>query len=75
VDSFRALGLCLVSVFFTYGGYHMTINMGADVKNPQRNIPLAIFAGIAIIIVLYLLINCGLRAKSWDLKTSAENRL
>lgn len=52
-----SLGLCLVPVFFTCGGYQNTINMGADIKNAQRNIPLAIFGGMFIIISLYLMIN------------------
>jgi APA family basic amino acid/polyamine antiporter len=52
-----ALGLCLVSVFFSCGGYQNTINMGADIKNPQRNIPLAIIGGMFIVVTLYLLIN------------------
>ncbi|MEK6616963.1 MAG: amino acid permease [Bacteroidota bacterium] len=56
-DSLMALGVCLISVFFTFGGYQMTINLGADIKDPQKNIPLAIFSGISIILVLYLMIN------------------
>ncbi|MBI5021563.1 MAG: amino acid permease [Ignavibacteriales bacterium] len=50
-----ALGL--VSVYYTYGGYQNTLNFGGDVQSPKRNIPRAIFFGIAIIIILYLLIN------------------
>jgi len=56
-DAFAALGFCLISVFFTCGGYQNTINLGADIKNPQRNIPLAILEGMFIIVTLYLLIN------------------
>ncbi len=56
-DALKAIGLCLISVFFTFGGYQATINFGADVKNPQRNIPISIISGIAIILTLYLLIN------------------
>jgi len=52
-----ALGLCLVSVFFSCGGYQNTINMGADIKDPQKNIPLAIIGGMFIVVTLYLLIN------------------
>jgi basic amino acid/polyamine antiporter, APA family len=55
--AFAALGLCLVPVFFSVGGYQNTINMGADVKNPQRNTPLAILGGMFIVITLYLMIN------------------
>jgi APA family basic amino acid/polyamine antiporter len=55
--AFGAIGLCLVNVFFAFGGYQNTINLGADIKNPQRNIPLAIFGGMAIVVTLYMLIN------------------
>ena len=55
--AFAAMGLCLIKVFFSCGGYQNTINLGADIKNPQRNIPLAIFGGMFIVVTLYLLIN------------------
>jgi len=51
------LGISLISVFFTYGGYQNTINLGADVKDPQRNLPQSILMGMGIVIVLYMLIN------------------
>lgn len=54
-----ALAIGLISVFYTYGGYQGTINFGGDVRKPKRNIPLAIFFGIGIIIALYLLINAA----------------
>ncbi|HVY73897.1 MAG TPA: APC family permease [Puia sp.] len=50
-------GTGFFAVSFTYGGYQQTINFGAEVSNPGRNIPRAIFLGIAIIILLYLTIN------------------
>jgi APA family basic amino acid/polyamine antiporter len=52
-----ALGIGLISVFYTYGGYQSTLNFGGDIKSSERNMPKAIFFGIAIIISLYLLIN------------------
>jgi APA family basic amino acid/polyamine antiporter len=52
-----ALAAALISVFYTYGGYHHTINLGADVKNAQKNLPRAIFLGVLIIIACYLSIN------------------
>ena len=57
LDFVKALGVSLIAVFFTYGGYQNTINFGADIQNPARNIPRAIFAGVGIVIVLYLTIN------------------
>jgi len=53
----KAFGIGLVAVSFTYGGYQQTINFGAEVNKPNRNIPRGIFMGIFIIITLYLTIN------------------
>ena len=53
----KAFGIGLVAVSFTYGGYQQTINFGAEVNKPDRNIPRGIFIGIFIIILLYLTIN------------------
>jgi len=53
----QSLGVSLIAVSFTYGGYQQTINFGSEVDKPQRNIPRGIFFGITIIIVLYLLVN------------------
>jgi APA family basic amino acid/polyamine antiporter len=53
----KAFGVGLVAVSFTYGGYQQTINFGAEVDKPNRNIPRGIFIGIFIIISLYLTIN------------------
>ncbi|HEY0434983.1 MAG TPA: APC family permease, partial [Chitinophagaceae bacterium] len=53
----KAFGVGLVAVSFTYGGYQQTINFGAEVDRPNKNIPRGIFAGIFIIILLYLAIN------------------
>ena len=53
----KAFGIGLVAVSFTYGGYQQTINFGAEVDKPNRNIPRGIFMGIFIIITLYLTIN------------------
>ena len=57
LDFVKALGVSLIAVFFTYGGYQNTINFGADIQQPARNIPRAIFAGVGIVIVLYITIN------------------
>ncbi len=53
----KAFGISLISVFFTYGGYQNTINFGADIQQPQKNIPRSIFTGMGIVIILYLTIN------------------
>jgi len=57
MEYLKAFGVGLVAVSFTYGGYQQTINFGAEVKNPSKNIPRGIFIGILIIIAIYLTIN------------------
>ncbi|MGB9907093.1 MAG: APC family permease [Candidatus Saccharicenans sp.] len=52
-----ALGLGFISVFFSYGGYQQTINLGADLKDSSRNLPRAVISGMLIVISCYLLIN------------------
>ncbi len=56
-DWVKSLGVSLIAVSFTYGGYQQTINFGNEVQHPTKNIPRGIFMGIAIIIGLYLLVN------------------
>jgi APA family basic amino acid/polyamine antiporter len=54
-----AMGIGLIAVFYTQGGYQNTINFGADMKNARRNMPRAILSGMLIIIACYLLINAA----------------
>ena len=53
----KAFGIGLVAVSFTCGGYQQSINFGAEVKDPAKNVPRGIFLGIMIILILYLTIN------------------
>jgi APA family basic amino acid/polyamine antiporter len=46
-----------VAVFYAYGGYQNTMNLGGDARRPRRSLPLAITAGMTIVTGLYLLIN------------------
>jgi APA family basic amino acid/polyamine antiporter len=48
-----------VAVFYAYGGYQNTMNLGADVRRARRGLPLAIVSGMGIVTVLYLLLNAG----------------
>lgn len=54
---FLALGVAFISVFYSYGGYQNTINFGADVRNPKRSMPRAIFFGMLIVLACYLTVN------------------
>jgi len=52
------VGAC-VAVFYAYGGYQTTMNVGGDVRDPRRSLPRAITGGVAIVVALYLFVNLG----------------
>ena len=49
----------LIPCFYAYGGYQLTMNLGADLKNAKSRFPRAIAGGMLIVIALYLLLNIG----------------
>ena len=51
------LAAALIPCFYAYGGYQLTMNLGADLRNAQRRFALAIAAGMVTVIALYLLLN------------------
>jgi APA family basic amino acid/polyamine antiporter len=51
------LSAALIPCFYAYGGYHLTMNLGADLKDARRRFPLAITAGMLTVVALYLLLN------------------
>jgi APA family basic amino acid/polyamine antiporter len=51
------LASALVPCFYAYGGYQLTMNLGADLKDASRRFPLAITAGMLTVVALYFLIN------------------
>jgi APA family basic amino acid/polyamine antiporter len=55
----RSLGLALIPVSFTFGGYQSTINFGGEVKDGSRWLPRAIILGVIIITAIYLLANAA----------------
>jgi basic amino acid/polyamine antiporter, APA family len=51
------LASALIPCFYAYGGYQLTMNLGADLKDARRRFPLAITAGMFTVVVLYLMLN------------------
>jgi APA family basic amino acid/polyamine antiporter len=52
-----SLGLALVFVLLTYGGWNEAVYVSAEVDNPRRNIARALLLSIGLITGLYLLVN------------------
>jgi len=51
---FVGLGSASVQTIYTYLGYYNITNLGAELNNPEKNIPKSIFISIGGIAVLYL---------------------
>ena len=51
------LGVVLLAVMWAYNGWHGITPLAEEVRDPHRNIPLALFFGIGILIALYLAAN------------------
>ena len=49
--------LALIPVMFTYSGWNAAAYMAEEVKEPGRNMPLALILGTTAVIVIYLLLN------------------
>ncbi|MBL0059792.1 MAG: amino acid permease [Elusimicrobia bacterium] len=51
------LGLALIPVLWTYGGWYEAAYVAGEVRDPQRNLPRAIVGGLLSVTVVYLLVN------------------
>lgn len=54
-DFFRSLNTASLKTIYCFLGYYNVCHLGGEIRNPQKNIPRSIFISIAIITVLYLL--------------------
>ena len=54
---FGAMFAAMLGAFWAYDGWNNIGYLGGEVKNPKRNIPLALFGGVGTVIAIYLLIN------------------
>ncbi len=65
VAKWSGVGLGLVAVLWAYDGWENLTTLSGEMRNPQRNLPLALVGGVLVVIVVYLLINTAyLRALS-----------
>ena len=52
-----ALGLAMSPVLFSYLGWNASVYVASEIRDPHRNIPRSLFAGLAICAAIYLLVN------------------
>lgn len=68
-----ALGYASVKTVYSYLGYYNICHLGAEIKNPSRNIPLSMFISIAGIAVLYLAMNVSVASViPWNIAKDSE---
>jgi len=53
----KLLFAALVPALFSFGGWQHALWIGGEIKNPKRNIPLSIVAGVVLVILVYLIAN------------------
>ena len=52
----------LLAVMWAYNGWHGIAPVAEEIRNPQRNIPIALFGGVGLLILLYLSANIAYHA-------------
>ncbi len=51
----------LVAALWAYDGWDFVSSVAGEVREPQRNIPMSLIAGVAIVAVLYMLVNAAVQ--------------
>jgi APA family basic amino acid/polyamine antiporter len=55
--TFQAFGVAMIACLWAYEGWYCISFVAGEVKNPQRNVPLALALGVATIMAIYLSAN------------------
>ena len=75
---FLGMGSAMLVATYDYWGYYNVCFLGAEIRRPERNIPRAILYSIAIVAVLYIVMNISvLGVVSWpelDQAAASETR-
>jgi APA family basic amino acid/polyamine antiporter len=56
-DVMTAMGVAMIPVLFAYSGWQTSSFMTAELKEPQRTLPLGMLWGVIGVVVLYMLVN------------------
>ncbi|HEY6252360.1 MAG TPA: APC family permease, partial [Candidatus Angelobacter sp.] len=57
---FAGLGSAMLLAFYDYWGYYNVCFLGAEIRQPERNIPRAVMVSILIVAALYLVMNISI---------------
>ncbi|MBS0438228.1 MAG: amino acid permease [Proteobacteria bacterium] len=59
VANWSGIGIGLIAALWAYDGWQNLTTISGEVKNPQRNLPLALVGGVLVVMAVYLLINAA----------------
>jgi amino acid transporter len=59
VAKWSGIGIGLVAALWAYDGWENLTTLSGEVRNPQRNLPLALIGGVIVVMIVYLLINAA----------------
>lgn len=54
---FKNMGLSVMWILFAYTGWNAAAYIGSEVKNPRKNLPVALILGTSLVILLYMMLN------------------
>jgi APA family basic amino acid/polyamine antiporter len=57
VSLISAFGVAMIGVLWTFDGWYGMTYLGGEMKDPSRDLPRGMIAGVAIVTVLYVLLN------------------
>jgi basic amino acid/polyamine antiporter, APA family len=57
--NWSGIGIGLIGALWAYDGCENLTALSGEVKNPQRNLPIALIGGILVVVAAYLLINAA----------------
>lgn len=56
-SGWKTIGLSLMWIMFAYSGWNAATYIGSEVRNPDKHLPLSLYVGTAIVILLYVGLN------------------
>jgi amino acid transporter len=57
IDLFGAFGVAMIAVLWTYDGWYGLTFSAGEMRRPERDLPLGLIGGTALVTLLYALIN------------------
>lgn len=57
IAGFKNIGLSLMWIMFAYSGWNAATYVGAEIRNPKKNLPLSLLLGTGLVTFFYFLLN------------------